>query len=82
MREDYACKRKPKYYVQIIIDVSFHLADAIPVNTRAYLCGYATSEEVDKAPLKDFGSKLSNKGGYKCHYINIKQLKPVCNLKE
>lgn len=80
VREDYAKKRKPKFYVQLIIDVASHLADSIPVNTRAYLCGYATSEEVDKAPLKDFGSKLGDKGGYRCHYISIKNLKPVKEL--
>ncbi len=80
VREDYARKRKPRFYVQIIIDVATHLADSIPVNTRAYLCGYATSEEVDQAPLKDFGSKLSDKGGYRCHYISIKNLKPVNEL--
>ncbi len=81
VREDYARKRKPKFYVQIIIDVASHLADAIPANTRAYLCGYATCGEVDTAPLKDFGSKLSDKGGYSCHFISIKNLKPVEELK-
>ena len=80
VREDYARKRKPKFYIQIIIDVASHLADSIPANTKAYLCGYATSEEVDNAPLKDFGSKLSDKGGYRCHYISIKNLKPVSEL--
>lgn len=80
VREDYARKRKPKYYVQIIIDVASHLAEAIPANTRAYLCGYATAEEVDKAPLKDFGSKLSAQGGYRCHYISIGQLQPIETL--
>lgn len=81
VREDYARKRKPKFYVQIIIDVASHLADSIPAETKAFICGYATSEEVDKAPLKDFGSKLSAKGGYRCHYISIKNLKPADELR-
>ena len=80
VREDYARKRKPKFYVQIIIDVASHLADSIPENTRAYLCGYATCEEVDQAPLKDFGSKLGATGGYQCHFISIKNLKSVTAL--
>jgi hypothetical protein len=80
VREDYARKRKPEYYVQIIIDVASHLADSIPANTRAFLCGFALSAEVDQAPLKDFGSKLADKGGYRCHYINIAKLKPMENL--
>lgn len=80
VREDYARKRKPKFYVQIIIDVASNKAEAVPENTRAYLCGYATSEEVDNAPLKDFGSKLGEEGGYRCHFISIKLLKPMSSF--
>ena len=82
VREDYARKRKPKFYVQLIIDVASAKADAIPEGTRVYLCGYTTAEEVDKAPLKDFGSKLGSEGGYKCHYIPITKLKPVRELQK
>jgi hypothetical protein len=81
VREDYAQKRKPKYYVQLIVDVKDTKANSIPAGTCVYLCGYATAEEVDKAPLKDFGSKLGNIGGYRCHYIPIVQLRPVTELK-
>ena len=82
VREDYAQKRKPKFYVQIIIDVESHLASNIPANTKAHICGYATSEEVDEAPLKDFGSKLGAQGGYRCHYISIGNLHAVKLLRE
>ena len=82
VREDYAKKRKPKFYVQLIIDVAKKDADEISAGTKAYLCGYATAEEIDKAPLRDFGSKLSEKGGYRCHYISVLKLKPVENLKK
>lgn len=82
VREDYARKRKPKFYVQIIIDVRSQLADSIPAHTRAYLCGYAASEEVDKAPQKDFGSKTGKSGGYRCHFIPITQLKPMDELRK
>lgn len=80
VREDYAKKRKPAYYVQIIIDVKDEKADTIPVNTCAYVCGYATSAEVDNAALKDFGSKLGSHGNYRCHYIPISKLHPITDL--
>lgn len=64
VREDYAKKRKPKFYVQIIIDVASRSAETISAGTKAFICGYATYTEVDMAPLKDFGSKLAEKGGY------------------
>jgi hypothetical protein len=80
VREDYAKKRKPAYYVQVIIDVKDSKAQSIPPGTCAYLCGYASADEVDKAPLKDFGSKLGSEGGYRCYYIPITQLKPVEEL--
>lgn len=80
VREDYAQKRKPKFYVQVIIDVDSEFADNIPEGTRAYVCGFATSEEVDNAPLKDFGSKIGEKGGYQCRYINIARLHPAKEL--
>jgi len=80
VREDYAKKRKPKFYVQIIIDVDSRTANVIPPNTKAYICGFATAEDVDNAPLKDFGSKFGKEGGYKCRYISIKDLKPIEEL--
>ncbi len=77
VREDYAKKRKPLFYIQIIIDVKSRKADTIKPDTKAYICGWASPEEVDNAPLKDWGSKLSNYGGYKCHYISIRNLHPM-----
>lgn len=77
VREDYAKKRKPQYYVQVIIDVSSEKADDIKLGSDAYICGFATSEEVDKAPKKDFGSKIGPRGGYRCHFIQISGLHPI-----
>jgi len=77
VREDYAQKRKPPFYIQIIISVKDNKADRIVAGTKAFICGFATTKEVDNAPTKDFGSKLSSKGGYKCHYIPIKSLHPM-----
>ena len=81
VREDYANKRKPPFYVQIIIDVSDSKADEIGENTKAYIAGWATASEVDAAPKKDFGSKLSKFGGYNYFYIQIKNLHPMSNFK-
>ena len=64
-------------YVQIVIDVDSKKAEQIKPGTKAFICGWASAEEVDKAPLKDMGSKLSERGGYKCHHINIKDLHDI-----
>lgn len=81
VREDYALSRKPSFYIQIIIDVSSTKAHTIEPNTKAYICGYATADEVDNAPLRDFGSKFGRPGGYKCHYINILLLHPMSDFR-
>jgi len=81
VREDYAQKRKPLCTVQIILDVKDPHAGDIPINTNAVLCGFATSEEIDAAPLKDFGSKLGGAGGYLCRYIPITKLHPMSELR-
>lgn len=82
VRQDYAEKRKPAFYIQIVIDVPSPKTTSINPGTRAYICGYATSDDVDKAPLRDFGSKYGNRGGYLCHYINICMLKPISQFAE
>ena len=81
VREDYAKKRKPPFYIQIIIDIyTNNINDFIP-GIKAYISGWATSEDVENAPLKDFGSKFGNKAGYLCHYIQIKNLNLMKNFK-
>lgn len=77
VREDYAKKRKPAFYVQIILDVKTGHSESIPTGTNAIVCGYATSDEIDRAPLKDFGSKIGKEGGYRCRYIPIESLHPL-----
>lgn len=80
MRQDYCQKRKPLFYVQIILNVDSHDADKIVPGKAALICGFATAREVDSAPLWDFGSKMGGSGGYKCYYISIKNLHPVRDL--
>lgn len=74
VREDYARKRHPPLYVQVIIDVQKRDAKDILPGTKAIISGFAYEKDLEKAPLKDFGSKFSGRGGYRCHYIEIKQL--------
>jgi hypothetical protein len=81
VREDYARKRKPKYYVQVILDVDSTRIETILPKTKAVICGFASADEIDQSPKKDFGSKLGRRGGYKCHYILIKDLQPINKLK-
>jgi hypothetical protein len=71
VREDYAQKRKPAFYIQVIIDVQSPHADDIKPGTVAYICGFATAKEVDEAPKKDFGSKFGRRAGYRCHYVPL-----------
>lgn len=80
VREDYAQKRKPLCTVQIVLDMKDARAGDIPIGTQAVLCGFATSDEIDAAPLKDFGSKLGGAGGYRCRYIPITKLHPMTEL--
>lgn len=80
VREDYAARRKPKYYVQIVIDVPSAHAKEIKAGMDAILCGFATSEDVDNAPKRDFGAKKGYSSGYSCHYIPIKDLTPIDQL--
>jgi hypothetical protein len=81
VREDYANKRKPLCYVQIVFDVASPQAKDIPPGAQAVLCGFATADEVDRAPLRDFGSKFGGAGGYRCRYIPLKQLHPMAELR-
>lgn len=77
VRQDYAKKRKPKFYVQVIINTKNRFVEKILPGTEMILAGFTTSDVVDKAPLKDFGSKYGGKGGYKCHHIRIDNLTPM-----
>lgn len=80
VREDYALNRKPQYYVQTIIDLKSANDNQLSSSTKCFIAGYATSEEIDSAPLRDFGSKFGGKGGYKCRYIPIHKLHPAEEL--
>ena len=82
VREDYAKKRKPPFYVQVIVAVDSPKADRIKPGTLAHICGYASADAVDRSPLKDFGSKFGGRGGYRCHYIMIRDLHPIEEFNE
>lgn len=79
VREDYAAKRKPKYYVQVIIDID-PKNPKIVADTNAYICGYATADEVANAPLRDEKSKRGGAAGYRTKFIPILKLHPISEL--
>ena len=81
VREDYAFKRKPRFYVQTIIDLPNRSDFTLRPDYKCILAGYATSEDVEKAPVRDFGSKFGGPGGYKCRYISTAELKPIDQLR-
>lgn len=80
VREDYAKKRKPEYYVQIIINVSDPKAAKLAPGLDCIISGWATHEEVDAAPQRDFGSKFGSRGGYKCKFISIRDLRAMSDF--
>ena len=82
VREDYAGKRHPPLYVQVIIDVQDPKARIILPNTEAVIAGFVTGDLVSKAPLRDFGSKSGGRGGYKCKFIAIRDLSPMDGFRE
>ena len=77
VREDYAKSRKPTAYIQVIIDKQ---SDTISVGDQAYICGFATSAEVDAADKHDMGSKLGKSGRYQSHCIPLRSLHPISEL--
>lgn len=80
VREDYAAARKPDVYVQTIIDTpDRHARDVLP-GWVCRLSGWAGPEQVDKAPLRDFGQKGGGRGGYRCHYLEIRSLFPMSSF--
>lgn len=77
VREDYAAKRKPEAYVQTIINIPNRDASKLEPGLVCRIAGWTTSAAVDAAPLRDFGAKGGGRGGYRCHYIQIKNLHPM-----
>lgn len=82
VREEYAKKRQPPFYIQIIIDIKSKNVSEIEAKTNCYICGYAKHNEVINAPLKDFGAKDGSSGGYRSYYIPIKNLHPMKEFKK
>lgn len=80
VREDYAAARKPEAYVQVILDVPEPYVRDLAPGLTCRLSGWATSPEVDAAPLRDFGAKGGGRGGYLCHHIAIRGLQPMATF--
>lgn len=79
VREDYQARRRPRYYVQIILDVDPARPQLVP-GVQAFLCGFATEDEVAAAPLREERKKGGGSAGFRTHYIPILQLHPIREL--
>lgn len=77
VREDYAEKRHPAFYFQVIVDTPNRDAQDIQPGWNCRISGWATPDEVEKAPLRDFGAKGGGRGGYRCRFIAIKDLRSM-----
>lgn len=77
VREDYAARRRPECYVQLIIDTPDRHARDLQPGWTCRIAGWASADEVDAAPLRDFGAKGGGHGGYRCRYIPIRELHPM-----
>lgn len=82
VREDYALRRTPAFYVQVVLDVESSKAASIPAGTEAVIAGWERGHIVHQAPLRDFGSKRGGSAGYRCHYVAISDLQPIATLRE
>ena len=80
VREDYAIKRTPSAYVQVIVNLADRNQSDIYPGTEAIICGWATSDEVKNAPLQDMGSKFGRRSGYRCRAIPIGSLNDIASL--
>ena len=80
VRANYAKKRKPDAYVQVVLDTPTTTPETIEPGWICRICGWATPEDVDTAPLRDFGSKSGGRGGYRCRYIPLRKLRPMDDL--
>lgn len=80
VREDYAAKRKPQVYVQTIINTPDRYARDVLPGWICRISGWASPEQVDSAPLRDFGKKGGGQGGYRCHFLEIRRLSPMNNF--
>lgn len=79
VREDYSAKRKPNFYVQIIIDIDPKIPKIVP-DTNAYICGYATADEIADAPLRQENKKGGGAAGYRTKFIPILKLHPISEM--
>ena len=80
VREDYAIKRTPSAYIQVIINIASRNQSDIHPGTEAILYGWTTSDVVQSAPLRDMGSKFSRYSGYRCHAVPIGSLNDMATL--
>jgi hypothetical protein len=77
VREDYAHKRQPAFYVLVLIG-----QDQKPQEEcEAYVCGWATHAEVVAHPPRERISRhTQTKQGYRCYEVSCSELHALSEL--
>ena len=75
VREDYANKRTPQYYVQVLFDTD---KAAITTETRALIIGWIHGEQAKNGELRAMGKITS----FKCYLTPFTELSPMSDLRE
>lgn len=77
VRKDYARARQPTAYVLVLIPEGQPEGE----ETCAFVCGWATHEEVLRSPLRErYSHKTGAAQGYRCHEIAARDLHPIRTL--
>ncbi len=80
VREDYALRRSPEVYVQLLIDQD---ADKeINENSSVVVCGWTKHSNVMQSTPKDFGCSFKKDSGYRCFSVPFSQLNSMEGFKE
>tara|TARA_Y100001949_G_scaffold160648_1_gene152402 strand:- start:658 stop:1185 length:528 start_codon:yes stop_codon:yes gene_type:complete len=76
VREDYAKKRTPQYYIQVLFDTE---KPAIDTHTRALLIGWIDGYQATEGKEPQTMGRVTS---FKCYLTPFKQLHPMSDLKD
>lgn len=80
VREDYASKRRPDAYVQMIIDVPSHDRTVVP-GLDCLITGWATHDMVLAQAPRHMSAKTALHTAYRSHLVPIASLRPMADFR-
>jgi hypothetical protein len=80
VRDEHVAKRKHSHHIMVVLDISDPKVLVIRPGTRAYVCGFATPEQMGRAPHKVMGGKIGGWGGSKYRRLRVLDLHPMHGL--